>query len=109
MKKFLELAASDAELTAQLNGMAKEAIIAAAQQRGIALTEADFAADKSAELNEDELNEVAGGGKCACVMGGGGTEGDNCEKCFCIVAGAGSFLDGETRCECGIGGGGVAE
>ena len=48
MKKFLKLAADDAELTAGLNDMDKDAIIAAAQQRGIALTEADFAADKTA-------------------------------------------------------------
>ena len=48
MKKFLKLAADDAELNDRLKDMDKDAIIAAAQQRGIALTEADFAADKSA-------------------------------------------------------------
>ena len=69
MKKFLELASGDAELVDRLKGMGKDAIIAEAQQRGIALTDADFAADASAELNEDELDAVAGGGKCACIMG----------------------------------------
>ncbi|HIU46039.1 MAG TPA: hypothetical protein IAC59_02110, partial [Candidatus Fimadaptatus faecigallinarum] len=48
MKKFLELASGDAELVERLNGMDKDAIIAEAQQRGIALSEADFAADTSA-------------------------------------------------------------
>ena len=72
MKKFLEQVSSDGELTARLKGMDKDAIIAAAQQRGIALTEADFAADTGMELSEDELDEVAGGGKCACVLGGSG-------------------------------------
>ena len=52
-------------------GVDKDAIIAEAQQRGITLTEADFVADTSVELSEDELDEVAGGGKCAGVMGGG--------------------------------------
>ena len=107
MKKFLELAASDSELTAQLNGMGKDGIIAAAQQRGIALTEADFAVDKSAELSEDELDEVAGGGKCACVLGGSGKAGDNCQKCSCVIGGWGLFDDGVDRCICGGGGGGV--
>ena len=90
MKKFLELASGDAELVERLNGMDKDAIIAAAQQRGIALTEADFAADTGAELNEDELDAVAGGGKCACVLGGGGKADDNCNKCSCILDGAAS-------------------
>ena len=79
MKKFLEQVSSDGELTARLKGMDKDAIIAAAQQRGIALTEADFAADTGTELSEDELDEVAGGGKCACVLGGSGKAGDNCQ------------------------------
>ena len=108
MKKFLELAMSDAELTAQLNGMAKEAIIAAAQQRGIALTEADFAADTRAELSEDELDEVAGGGKCACVLGGGGKADDNGKKCSCVLDGSGEFKDSRIyRCMCIGAGGGV--
>ena len=106
MKKFLELVASDSELTAQLNGMDKDAIIAAAQQQGIALTEADFAADKSAELSEDELDAVAGGGKCACVLGGGGKAGDNVQKCTCVLGGSGLFDDDIERCMCiGTGGG----
>ena len=76
MKKFLELASGDAELVERLNGMDKDAIIAEAQQRGIALSEADFAADTSAELSDDELDAVAGGGKCACVVCGVGKAGD---------------------------------
>ena len=108
MKKFLELAASDSELTAQLKDMDKDAIIAAAQQRGIALTEADFAADKSAELSEDELDEVAGGGKCACVLGGGGKADDNGKKCSCVLDGSGEFKDSRIyRCMCIGAGGGV--
>ena len=108
MKKFLELASGDTELVERLNGMDKDAIIAAAQQRGIALTEADFAADTGAELNEDELDAVAGGGKCACILGGGGKADDNCNKCSCVLDGAGKFKDGiVNRCGCVGAGGGV--
>lgn len=88
-------------------GVDKDAIIAEAQQRGIALTDADFAADASAELNEDELDAVAGGGKCACIMGGSGKEGDNCKECACIIAGGGMFKDDVNRCGCVGAGGGV--
>ena len=107
MKKFLEQVSSDGELTARLKGMDKDAIIAAAQQRGIALTEADFVADTGTELSEDELDEVAGGGKCACVLGGSGKAGDNCQKCSCAIGGWGFFDDGVDRCICGGAGGGV--
>lgn len=107
MKLFLEKISEDRELAARIAGMDSNAIMAEARRQGIELTDADFASESDAELSEDELNEVAGGGKCACVAGGGGTEGDNCDKCFCIVAGEGSFSDGAQRCECGIAGGGV--
>ena len=110
MKKFLELASGDAELVDRLKGMGKDAIIAEAQQRGITLTDADFAADTGAELNEDELDGVAGGGKCACIAGGSGTEdNDNCLNCVCVMGGQGVFKDGVERCKCVIGGGGVDE
>ena len=107
MKKFLELASGDAELVERLNGMDKDAIIAEAQQRGMALSEADFAADTSAELSDDELDAVAGGGKCACVVCGVGKAGDNCKECACIIAGGGMFKDDVNRCGCVGAGGGV--
>ena len=107
MKKFLELAAGDGELVERLNGMDKDAIIAEAQQRGIALSEADFAADTSAELSDDELDAVAGGGKCACVVCGVGKAGDNCKECDCSFGGGGVFEDKVNRCRCASIGGGV--
>lgn len=107
MKKFLELASGDADLTAQLKGMSKDAIIAVAQQRGMTLTEADFVADKSAELSEDELDAVAAGGKCACVFSGLGTAGDNYKECSCWISGDGKFNDPVSRCFCFNAGGGV--
>ena len=79
-------------------GVDKDAIIAEAQQRGITLTEADFVADTSVELSEDELDEVAGGGKCAGVMGGG-TRGGGCDLCSCMAGGCSAFYDG--KCDAG--------
>ncbi len=107
MKKFLEQASGDAELAERLNGMYKDSIIAEARQRGIELTDADFVEDESAELSDDELDAAAGGGKCACVMGGSGKEGDNCKECACIIAGGGMFKDDVNRCGCVGAGGGV--
>ena len=43
MKKFLETVSKSEELTAKINGMDKEAIIAAAKALGIELTDTDFA------------------------------------------------------------------
>ena len=108
MKKFLEQASGDAELAERLNGMYKDSIIAEARQRGIELTDADFVEDESAELSEDELDEVAGGGKCACVLGGGGKADDNGKKCSCVLDGSGEFKDSRIyRCMCIGAGGGV--
>ena len=81
-----------------IGGVDKDAIIAEAQQRGITLTEADFVADTSVELSEDELDEVAGGGKCAGVMGGG-TRGGGCDLCSCMAGGCSAFYD----CKCDAG------
>ena len=70
-------------------GVDKDAIIAEAQQRGITLTEADFVADTSVELSEDELDEVAGGG----------TRGGGCDLCSCMAGGCSAFYDG--KCDAG--------
>ena len=107
MKKFLELAAGDAGLVERLNDMDKDAIIAEARQRGIELTDADFVEGESAELSEDELDAVAGGGKCACVVCGVGKAGDNCKECDCSFGGGGVFEDKVNRCRCASIGGGV--
>jgi hypothetical protein len=66
----------------------------------------------SAELSEDELQQVSGAGECMCVGGGGGKatdEGDG--VCACVAAGTGmSNKDcpnlGKVRCGCFLGGGG---
>ena len=108
MKLFLEKISEDREIAARIAGMDSNAIMAEARRQGIELTDADFASESDAELSEDELNEVAGGGKCACILGGGGKADDNCNKCSCVLDGAGKFKDGiVNRCGCVGAGGGV--
>ncbi len=107
MKKFMDLVSENAELAAKVSNMDKAALIAEAQKQGIALTEADFTADKSAELSEDELGEVAGG-KCSCLLGGAGEpKNDHSLPCGCTMEGNGLFTDIVRRCSCAMIGHGV--
>ena len=108
-KKFLEKLSADKALAARVSTMDKDAVLAEAQRLGIALTEADLAPEANAELNENELNAVAGGGTCACVFVGGGTKSDTYDKCVCAFYGIGEFADEVERCGCVGAGGGVAE
>ena len=72
MKKFLDAISKNGELAAKVSNMTKDELITLAEELGIELTEADF--EKSAgELNDDELNAIAGGGDCFGY--GNGTEG----------------------------------
>ena len=98
MKKYLALISTDEAARKQLNEQepssiqeAKEKIIADAAVKGITLTEEDFAdtAD-TGELSEEELEAVAGGKQCYCVLGGGGTATHSTEKtCACVLGGSG--------------------
>ena len=102
MKKFLEEVSKNDELCGKVNTMVKSELIALAGKMGIALTEADFA-QPSGELDDDDLDVVAGGGdvSCACYMGGGGTKDANDKVCMCVLAGAGYAKTGRERCVCG--------
>ena len=108
MKKFLEAVSKNEELTKKINTMTKEDLLALAKELGIELTEADFA-ESADELNEDELDAVAGGAACGCVLGGGGKGGgkwDN-EVCVCVTGGGGQTGDGTCRCACTVAGWGA--
>lgn len=87
MKKLLEIVSGSKELAAKICGMGKEEIIALARELGVALTEADFA--QKCELSDDELDNVAGGGKCICSFGGGGKAGKGEKTCACVMGGGG--------------------
>lgn len=104
MKKFLELVSKNDELSKKMNDATKEDVLALAKELGIELTEADFE-QQSAELSDDELDTVVGGGHCVCVGSGGGTADSVGERpCACITGGGGEwdspFEGRQTRCAC---------
>lgn len=104
MKKLLEIVSASKELAAKINGMGKEDIITLAKELGVELTEADFS--QNCELSDDELDTVAGGGKCICSFGGGGKASEGEKTCACVMGGGGEYSDGSVRCVCIIGGDG---
>ena len=105
MKKFLGLLSENEELAQKLNDADKDTIIAMAKELGFELTEVDFA--QPGELSDDELDAVAGGGKCACFFGGGGDAYGDQLTCVCVAGGGGEiWVNGkkEARCACVAGG-----
>ena len=120
-KKFMEyVSALDKETMEKVSKMTeKDEIIAYAAEKGFTLTEADFEQADDEKLSFDELDTAAGGGTCACVVGGGGAkdlrENEDGTKtgdglCVCVAGGAGDGKDSRgvstARCGCFIGGGG---
>ena len=114
LKKFLDLLGSDKELEAKAlacnelgEEKGKEAMLALAKECGIELTAADLekqAEPASRELDDDELDAVAGGdGFCYCTAGGGGGGTDDNDGkvfgCGCVAYGQGG--DGSASdCNC---------
>lgn len=111
MKRFVERVSVSNELAEKISSMTKDELIALAKELDIVLTEADFA-QPAAELSDDELDDVAGGGICACVLGGGGTADESHTShtsdavCACVIGGSGTNKGGYTRCVCVVSGGG---
>ena len=111
LKKFMEaVSAEGQEMVEKVNGADKDTLIALAAERGITLTDADFEqAQPDGELSDDELDAVAGGNSCACIIGGGGVSAE-CEKgsdetCACVLVGIGKGIDAiskeeRRRCIC---------
>ena len=93
LKKFLELVSKDETLKKKVldcNEMEKEdairASIALAKEVGIELSEADFSVKETGkELLDDEMEAVAGGGSCGCILTGGDG--------LCLLTGGGSGTD----------------
>ena len=105
MQKFLELVSKDEALVAKIGAMGKDELIALAKELGVALTDADLTRPTQ-ELDDDDLDTVAGGSdvSCACAMGGGGTKDANDKTCACVLAGVGYEKNGSERCLCGFAG-----
>lgn len=106
LKLFLEKVSQDEELSKKVSSEADpQALVAIAKEMGIALTADDFKKPVE-ELDDDDLDAVAGGSdvSCACAMGGGGTKDSNDKTCACVLAGAGYSKSGRERCLCGFAG-----
>jgi len=74
--------------------------------------------ENSCIVSEESLDAVAGGGTCACVIGGGGTGTGHLDRstdidltCACVYGGGGEGFDRKgdrrPRCVCVIAGGGT--
>ena len=61
---------------------------------------------KENELAADELEAVAGGDKCLCILGGAGESSSSDNTCGCAFGGAGAYKGGGNRCWCALGGNG---
>ena len=125
IRKFLERVSANEELSKKLCSADRKAVIDMAKDLGIELTEADFV--QANELDEDELDAVAGGEycggvgevdgivSCACSVGGGGTKKDaNDKTCACVLYGQGDNKndgsgDPKRRCFCPVVGSGLSD
>ncbi len=72
IKKLAKIASLDKELSAKLQKASKEQVIALAKLHGITLTEADFESPRG-DVSDKELEAVAGGQNCSCIVYGAGT------------------------------------
>lgn len=116
MKRLLEEAEKNQELKEKIVELDKNPestlkdYIKVAAEYGIELKEEDFK-PAQAEITDDELDAVAGGGDCACVIGGGGTSSQLGDTCVCAVAGGGEYssqaIENGARCVCAFAGGGT--
>ena len=118
-KKFLEQVSKDKTLQAELqkaqsealgallkdkgleDAAAKagtEAMLKVASAHGFKLTAEDLKPAKLEALSENELKAVAGGVRCYCLVGGGGTGGSM--TCACVAAGGGSSPEYKEACIC---------
>ena len=110
LKEFMKKAAEDKELFSKLEALNQEQdndviikkTIEIANKANFTLTPADFKASEE-ELDDEELNAVAGGWKkCVCIAGGGGKEDSDGNTCGCVAAGLGTRKDNGDllRCLC---------
>ena len=104
-KKFAEAVSKNEAMKKELETLGKNdvaAVIKVAAKHGFTLTEEDFKAADMNEMNEDELEAVAGG-VCVCPYVGGGT--GTGKQCACVMGGKGTN-DSGTLCGCAIVGAG---
>ncbi len=112
LKDFLKYASENEELAGKFQTIKDETdkgtvidfTVALAKEHGFELTADDFTHD---EMEDDELEAVAGGfKKCACVVGGGSKDDEDGKTCACAIFGSGYRKDDteKARCVCYLGG-----
>lgn len=108
IRKFLEAVSQDKELIEKLKkAETPEAVIALAAEMGFPLTAEDLEQQPGSDIvSDDELDAVAGGKTCVCVLGGGGEKSGRDLLCWCTVEGYGTDIGKNMRCGCFVGGGG---
>ena len=107
MKKLLDKVSLDEKLTEKMKALdLPEKLIAFARELGVDLTEADLKDDeaKSGEIDDDELEAVAGGASCKCIGKGSGATSDADLQCGCPGIGYGYDKYERVRCICVAGG-----
>ena len=100
MKRFMELITANDELVKRASNLDKAGLLELAREQGVELSEADMEPEANGAVSDDELSAVAGGGKCTCVAGGGGTAGEYYKACACVAMGFGNNSGGKLRCDC---------
>ena len=101
MKTFLEAVSGDKAFIEKLE-KAKDfkTVIALGEERGFTLTEEDLKPDAGIQnISDDEVEAVAGGKVCVCVVGGGGEASPGEGVCACVIDGFG-FRGDYGRCSC---------
>ena len=93
MKNFLEKVSNDKALTEKASKLNKAGLIVFARELGFELTEADFEGQEG-ELEDAELDAVAGGSECACVVAGFGSDAEGLCRCACPFGGVGAHRAG---------------
>lgn len=108
MKKFLEMLSADKQLLDSVFKMDKNDLITLAKKKGMTLSDADFQPDS--ELDDSELETVAGGKGCGCALGGGGVQGGKDDVCGCVGFGIGydTTYEKTIRCMCNVAGMGLS-
>lgn len=112
--KFMEMMSKDANLQSKLDKLIANndtaGVVALAASVGIDIAEDDLvlqAAPQVVELDDAELEAVAGGWKeCVCVLGGGGKADSDGLACACVAGGLGVGRKNKeaTRCACAMSG-----
>ena len=114
-EKLFEIASQDEGFVERFNtAESPEAVVELLKGKGLDVTAEDLqalaqpAGQEAVELSDEELEAVAGGGDCFCVVGGGGTAGGVDQTWACVEGGIGLYTkkNGKSadRCFCITGG-----